>query len=64
MQFSMFGNLHTQGCMQKFCKGEGELGVFKKRGGRSCKQRQGSLVFLRGGESDTRRGGANAPRLP
>ena len=44
-----------QGCMQKFCKGGGELGVFKKRGG----QHQGehwktmlknSSVILRGGE--------------
>ena len=35
--------------MQKFCKGGGggggvgELGVFKKEGRRSCKQRQGSI---------------------
>ena len=31
---------HTQGCMQKFCEGVGELGVLK-RGGHIRKQRLG-----------------------
>ena len=55
--------------MQHFCKGGGGGGVnlgYLKRGGRSCKQRQGStgrqcskisLIILRGG-------GANAPCPP
>ena len=53
--------------MQKFCRGEANLGYLKKRG-RSCKQRQGehwktmfkSVLILRGGgggKIDTRGGG-------
>ena len=68
--------VHKAVC-RNFAKGRDELGVFKKEGRCSCKQRQGEhwktmkkLVFVilrgEGGEIDTRGGGGkySFPPLP